>query len=63
MIPIDIYIKPKAVFKVQPSSWDVDVSIKVQFDIVGSLIQESIDRIKIKEIIDSQPEFIDPAVF
>ena len=34
---------------------EVDVAVKVQIDIVGSIIQEAIDRIQIEEIKKANP--------
>ena len=42
---------------------DIDVGVKVQIDIVGSIIQEAIDRIQIEQIISEQPPIEDPAVW
>ena len=42
---------------------DIDIGVKVQIDIVGSIIQEAIDRIQIEQIISEQPSFDDPAVW
>ena len=42
---------------------DIDVAVKVQIDVVGSIIQEAIDRIQIEQIISEQPAFDDPAVW
>ena len=47
----------------RPEQVDIDVGVKVQIDVVGSIIQEVIDRIQIEQIISEQPEFNDPSVW
>jgi hypothetical protein len=47
----------------RPEPVDIDVGVKVQIDIVGSIIQEAIDRIQIEQIISEQPPVEDPAVW
>ena len=41
----------------------VDVAVRVQIDIVGSIIQEAIDRIQIAQIIAENPAPVnDPSI-
>jgi hypothetical protein len=47
----------------RPEVVDIDVAVKVQIDVVGSIIQEAIDRIQIEQIIAEQPPIDDPAVW
>jgi hypothetical protein len=47
----------------RPEPVDIDIAVKVQIDVVGSIIQEAIDRIQIEEIVASQPPIDDPAVW
>ena len=47
----------------RPEVVDIDVAVKVQIDVVGSIIQEAIDRIQIEQIISEQPPIEDPAVW
>lgn len=48
---------------IEESKVEVDVAVKVQIDIVGSIIQEAIDRIQIEEIKKANPAPVDdPAI-
>lgn len=47
----------------RPEPVDIDIGVKVQIDVVGSIIQEVIDRIQIEQIISEQPPIEDPAVW
>lgn len=38
---------------------EVDVAVKVQIDIVGSIIQEWIDRVQVEEIKKANPAPVD----
>jgi len=41
------------------SKEDIDVSVKVQIDVVGSIIQEAIDRVQIEQVKVEYPAPID----
>lgn len=47
----------------RPEPVDIDVAVKVQIDVVGSIIQEAIDRVQIEQIIAEQGVIEDPAVW
>jgi hypothetical protein len=54
-------VKNFRVFDVEPK--DVSVDVKVQIDVVGSIIQEWIDRVQIEEIKKSHPVPVDDPAF
>jgi len=53
-------INPVVIIEVDESI-EVDVAVKVQIDIVGSIIQEAIDRVQIEQIKVENPAPVDVA--
>lgn len=48
----------------RPEVVDIDIAVKVQIDVVGSIIQEAIDRIEIERVKIEHPAPIDdPSVW
>ena len=64
MIDVEKYINGVKIWNdVDPQKWDVDVSVKVQINQVGELINEVIARHQIEKIIREQDKIEDPSVW